>query len=38
VSSARIYLRALGSQPGGGSPDRVEVNVLGGNSATAAQQ
>jgi outer membrane protein OmpA-like peptidoglycan-associated protein len=40
VPSARIYLRALGSQPGeGGPPDRVEVNVPGGNStATAAQR
>jgi len=40
VPSARIYLRALGSQPGeGGPPDRVQINVLGGNStATAAQR
>lgn len=40
VSSSRIYLRALGSQPEDkGSPDRVEINVLGGNSpATAAQR
>ena len=40
VSSARIYLRALGSQTGSdGLADGVEVNVLGGNnSATAARQ
>jgi len=38
VPSARIYLRALGSQPGGGGPpDRVAIDVLGGNT-TAVQR
>ncbi len=34
VSSARIYVRALGEQHGGGPPDRVDVTVLGANAAT----
>jgi outer membrane protein OmpA-like peptidoglycan-associated protein len=39
VSSSRIYLRALGSEKGdGGPPDRVEINVLGGNANAAAAQ
>ena len=40
VASARIYLRALGTQPGeSGPPDRVQITMLGGNSdATAAQR
>jgi len=38
VPSARIYLRALGSEPEkDGPPDRVEINVTGANS-TAAQR
>ena len=38
VPSARIFLRALGSEPAeGGPPDRVEISVLGDN-ATAAQR
>jgi outer membrane protein OmpA-like peptidoglycan-associated protein len=31
VSSARIYVRAMGAQYGEGPPDRVDVNVLGTN-------
>lgn len=39
VPSTRIYLRALGSEPSAGSPpDRVELDVQGGNSAAAARQ
>ena len=34
ISSARIYVRALGAQYGSGPPDRVDVSVLGGNGAT----
>jgi outer membrane protein OmpA-like peptidoglycan-associated protein len=39
VSSARIYVRAMGAQFGDGPPDRVDVNVLGANAPgdTAAQ-
>jgi outer membrane protein OmpA-like peptidoglycan-associated protein len=33
VPSSRIYLRALGSQPGEGPPDRVELSVLGSNAS-----
>ena len=32
VPSTRIYLRALGSVPGDGPPDRVDLNVLGANA------
>jgi outer membrane protein OmpA-like peptidoglycan-associated protein len=32
VSSARIFVRALGEQHGDGPPDRVDVNVMGANS------
>lgn len=39
VPSARIYLRALGAQPGnGGPPDRVDVNVSGNNPTSSAAQ
>jgi outer membrane protein OmpA-like peptidoglycan-associated protein len=39
VPSARIYLRALGSQPGQGSPpDRVDIDVMGSNATPAAAQ
>jgi type IV pilus biogenesis protein CpaD/CtpE len=38
VSSSRIYVRALGSQPGGGPADRVDVNRLGANAASAKAQ
>ena len=31
ISSARIYVRALGAQYGSGPPDRVDVSVLGAN-------
>lgn len=37
VSSARIYVRAMGAQHGDGPPDRVDVNVQGTNADTAAQ-
>ncbi|HVC62338.1 MAG TPA: OmpA family protein [Acetobacteraceae bacterium] len=33
VPSSRIYLRALGSQPGKGPPDRVDLGVLGANAS-----
>jgi outer membrane protein OmpA-like peptidoglycan-associated protein len=32
VSSARIFVRALGEQHGDGPPDRVDVNVMGANA------
>jgi hypothetical protein len=38
VSSSRIYVRAMGSQPGGGPDDRVDVNRLGANAASAKAQ
>jgi outer membrane protein OmpA-like peptidoglycan-associated protein len=38
VPSSRIYLRALGSQPGQVPPDRVDVSVLGANGGTATGQ
>ncbi len=34
VSSARIYVRALGSQYGSGPADRVDITVLGANDST----
>jgi outer membrane protein OmpA-like peptidoglycan-associated protein len=37
VPSARIFVRALGAQYGDGPPDRVDVNVLGGNDPAAAR-
>jgi outer membrane protein OmpA-like peptidoglycan-associated protein len=33
VPSSRIYLRALGFEPGRGPPDRVDLNVLGANAS-----
>ncbi|HEY6432904.1 MAG TPA: OmpA family protein, partial [Acetobacteraceae bacterium] len=37
VSSTRIYLRALGAEAGGGSPDRADITVMGANApATTA--
>lgn len=33
VASTRIYVRALGSQTGGGPPDRVDLSLLGANAA-----
>jgi outer membrane protein OmpA-like peptidoglycan-associated protein len=33
VPSSRIYLRALGSRPGEGPPDRVDLSVLGANAS-----
>lgn len=39
VPSSRIYLRALGSEPGQGGPaDRVDLSVLGGNASAATGQ
>jgi len=38
VPSTRIYLRALGSGPGEGSPDRVDVSVLGANANASTGQ
>lgn len=39
VPSARIYLRALGAQPGDGGPlDRVDIAVMGANATSAAAQ
>jgi outer membrane protein OmpA-like peptidoglycan-associated protein len=38
VPSSRIYLRALGSQPGQTPLDRVDVSVLGANGGTATGQ
>lgn len=35
VSSAAIYLRALGAQGGDGPPDRVDISVQGGNASGA---
>jgi outer membrane protein OmpA-like peptidoglycan-associated protein len=35
VSSSRIFVRALGSAGGNGPADRVDINRLGGNSASA---
>lgn len=35
VASTRIYVRALGSQTGGGPPDRVDLSLLGANAAAA---
>jgi outer membrane protein OmpA-like peptidoglycan-associated protein len=35
VSSARIYVRALGAQYGDGPADRVDVSVLGANAGTS---
>jgi outer membrane protein OmpA-like peptidoglycan-associated protein len=35
VESARIFVRALGTQYGSGPADRVDVDVLGDNAATA---
>jgi outer membrane protein OmpA-like peptidoglycan-associated protein len=35
VSSARIYVRALGATGGADAPDRVDVTVLGGNAPAA---
>jgi len=37
VPSARIYLRALGSEAGAGSPDRAEITLLGANLPATAQ-
>jgi outer membrane protein OmpA-like peptidoglycan-associated protein len=36
VSSARIYVRAMGAQYGDGPPDRVDVNVQGGSDTGAS--
>ncbi len=36
ISSARVYVRAMGAQNGNGPADRVDVNVLGANAAPAA--
>jgi len=38
VPSSRIYLRALGSEPGQGPPDRVDLSVLGANAPEATGQ
>ncbi len=38
VPSSRIYLRALGSEPGQGPPDRVDLSVLGANASAATGQ
>ncbi|MGA3398472.1 MAG: OmpA family protein [Acetobacteraceae bacterium] len=38
VPSSRIYLRALGFEPGQGPPDRVDVSVLGANASAATGQ
>lgn len=32
IASSRIYVRALGSQAGGGPPDRVDISMLGANA------
>ena len=37
VPSARIYVRALGSQSGEGPADRVDLTVLGGNAGATTQ-
>ncbi len=37
MPSSRIYLRALGSEPGAGSPDRAEITMLGANLPATAQ-
>jgi outer membrane protein OmpA-like peptidoglycan-associated protein len=37
VPSARIFVRALGAQYGDGPPDRVDVNVMGGNDTAPAR-
>ena len=37
ISSTRIYVRALGAPEGDATPDRVDVAVLGGNTATQAK-
>ena len=36
ISSSRIYVRALGSNAGDATPDRVDLAVLGGNAAVPA--
>lgn len=36
VASSRIFVRALGSQTGGGPADRVDINRLGSNAAAKA--
>jgi outer membrane protein OmpA-like peptidoglycan-associated protein len=38
VPSSRVYLRALGSEPGKGPADRVDLSVLGGNASSATGQ
>ncbi len=38
VPSSRVYLRALGSEPGQGPADRVDLSVLGGNAGVATGQ
>ena len=38
VPSSRIYLRALGSEPGRGPPDRVDLSVLGANGASPPRE
>ena len=35
IASARIFVRALGAQYGDGPPDRVDLNVTGGNDTAA---
>ncbi len=37
ISSTRIYVRALGAPDGDATPDRVDVAILGGNTATQAK-
>ena len=37
ISSTRIYVRALGAPEGDATPDRVDVAILGGNTATQAK-
>ena len=32
IPSSRIYVRALGTQAGGGPPDRVDISLLGANA------
>jgi outer membrane protein OmpA-like peptidoglycan-associated protein len=37
VSSARIYVRALGAQGGSGPPDRADIEVMGANAPAGAK-
>jgi hypothetical protein len=36
IASAHIFVRALGAQAGSGPPDRVDIDVMGGNDQAAA--